>query len=672
MSRPWLARVGLIGIGSLFLMLSGCGSDSDCKGSSCAAGVGGATVAATAGQSSIATGGVASSSSGGTGAGGATAAATGGTTNEVTSPSSGGASSSAAGGATLETTGGAPGSTGGSTAGATGGAATGGALPIATGGSISPAAGGTGPDSSGMSTGGTIAIATGGADATATGGASSSTGGSATNTTGGTAAAPTGGATSSNTGGSPSSGGTDANTGGTTDSSAGGASTGGQTGSDVILKYDFEDGTGTVVTDTSGNGMNGTLVDADWTANTDGRNGIAADFANADSAVALPNDVFAGASELTVTAWVFMTDNQQWNHLFDIGTGTDTDLYFTLNNASTPPGLELGLRLNGNAPQTLFTTTMLPLNVWKHVAITLSSKGAFMYVDGREVAREAGLVISPSSLGVTTSNWIGKSQFPYPEFSGRIDEFYMYKRALTKSEIAMLAWPKMDYSIWHFDETSGTVAHDSSDNARDGTLVNGTWAAGAFGGAVQLYNPSGVSAPSASDQYVQLPNGILKNCSQGYTVAAWIYLAAVFNHQRIFNFGNDAGNFIAARTKGGYTEQLALVNRTDATERYANINFTNPKTWTTGIWYHVATVRNGQTLIAYLNGSTTGAASATNTVTDPMPTADTLGDTPYNYVGKAMPTATDSRMHGLVDEFLVSCRPFTADEIAQLAYLPPS
>ena len=219
----------------------------------------------------------------------------------------------------------------------------------------------------------------------------------------------------------------------------------------MILKYDFEDGTGTVVTDTSGNSMNGTLVDADWTANTDGRNGIAGEFVNADSAVALPNDVFAGASELTVTAWVFMTDNQQWNHLFDIGTGTDNDLYFTFNNENG--GMELGLRLNGNAPQTLFTTTMLPLNVWKHVAITLSSKGAFMYVDGREVARAAGLVISPSVLGVTTSNWIGKSQFPYPEFSGRIDEFYMYKRALTKSEIAMLAWPKLYYSIWHFDET---------------------------------------------------------------------------------------------------------------------------------------------------------------------------------------------------------------------------
>jgi len=334
--------------------------------------------------------------------------------------------------------------------------------------------------------------------------------------------------------------------------------------------------------------------------------------------------------------------------------------------------MELVLRLNGNAPQTtLFTTTMLPLNVWKHVAITLSSKGAFMYVDGREVARAAGLVISPSALGATTSNWIGKSQFPYPEFNGRIDEFYMYKRALTKSEIAALAWPKLDYSIWHFDETSGTVAHDSSDNARDGTLVNGTWAAGAFGGAVQLYNPSGVSAPSASDQYVQLPNGILKNCTQGYTVAAWINIAAVFNHQRIFNFGNDAGNFIAARTKGGSTQQLALVNRTDATERYANINFSNPNTWTTGIWYHVATVRDGQTLKAFLNGSPTGTA-AVNTVTAAMPTADTLGDTPYNYVGKAMPTATDSRMHGFVDEFLVSCRPFTADEIMQLAYLPPS
>jgi hypothetical protein len=630
MSSPSSTIVGLIGASSLLVMLSGCGSDSACAGGNCASAAGGATSTQTGGTSAIATGGATSVGSGGT-----VSSVSGG----VPSSSAGGVTSGAGASAVIS---------GGTTS---GGAASGGANDTSGGATSVPA-------------GGTSAVAAGGTSATVTGG-TVSVGGSVTTATGGTATEPMGGATSGNAGGTLSTGGAEAATGGTSEVSTGGADAG-LPGNEVILKYDFEDGTGTTVTDVSGNGNNGTLVSASWTAAMEGRNGIAAQFANTDSAVALPNDLFAGANELTVSSWVFLTDNQAWNHLFDFGTGTETDLYFTLNNSSG--GMELGVRSNGSAPQTLFTTTMLPLNMWKHVAITLSSQGAFIYVDGREVARAPGLVVSPSVLGVTTSNWIGKSQFPYPEFNGRLDEFYVYNRALTRPEIAQLAWPKTDYSIWHFDETSGTVAHDSSDNARDGTLINATWTGGVFGGAIQLYNPGAVSTPSASDQYVQLPNGILENCTQGYTVAGWISITAVYTHQRIFNFGNDAGNFIAARTMGEMTQQLALVNRTDGTERYAYIN----SIWTAGIWYHVATVRNGQTLLVYLNGSTTGVASAVNSVVDAMPTADRLGHTLYNYIGKAMPTATDSRFHGLVDEFLVSCRPFTADEIMQLAYRPPS
>jgi cellulose 1,4-beta-cellobiosidase len=49
------------------------------------------------------------------------------------------------------------------------------------------------------------------------------------------------------------------------------------------------------------------------------------------------------------------------------------------------------------------------------------------------------MTFKPSSLGSTTQNWIGRSQFAGdPYFNGKVDEFYIYDRALTATEIQAL------------------------------------------------------------------------------------------------------------------------------------------------------------------------------------------------------------------------------------------
>jgi hypothetical protein len=47
--------------------------------------------------------------------------------------------------------------------------------------------------------------------------------------------------------------------------------------------------------------------------------------------------------------------------------------------------------------------------------------------------------VRPSHLGNTVNNWIGRSAFTAdPYFAGLIDDFRVYKRALTATEITTL------------------------------------------------------------------------------------------------------------------------------------------------------------------------------------------------------------------------------------------
>jgi len=47
--------------------------------------------------------------------------------------------------------------------------------------------------------------------------------------------------------------------------------------------------------------------------------------------------------------------------------------------------------------------------------------------------------VRPSNLGNTANNWIGRSQFAVdPFFDGFIDDFRIYSRALSATEIAAL------------------------------------------------------------------------------------------------------------------------------------------------------------------------------------------------------------------------------------------
>jgi hypothetical protein len=55
------------------------------------------------------------------------------------------------------------------------------------------------------------------------------------------------------------------------------------------------------------------------------------------------------------------------------------------------------------------------------------------------VARNTGVTQRPSGLGATTANYLGRSQYSGdPYLNGQLDDFRLYSRKLSASEIAAL------------------------------------------------------------------------------------------------------------------------------------------------------------------------------------------------------------------------------------------
>jgi hypothetical protein len=96
-----------------------------------------------------------------------------------------------------------------------------------------------------------------------------------------------------------------------------------------------------------------------------------------------------------------------------------------------------------NKNQVLEGVEALPVGKWTHVAVTLGDNGVSIYVDGAQIAQQAPAVLRPSDLGNTGNNFIGRSPFAAdPYLDGQIDEFRIYNRTLSSSEILGLAKPK--------------------------------------------------------------------------------------------------------------------------------------------------------------------------------------------------------------------------------------
>ncbi|MFT3752835.1 MAG: RICIN domain-containing protein [Paludibacter sp.] len=128
--------------------------------------------------------------------------------------------------------------------------------------------------------------------------------------------------------------------------------------------------------------------------------------------VQLPATV-ANSAEITIATWVYWNGITSWQRIFDFGN--DQTQYMFLTPRSSTGQMRFCIK-NGGTEQIL-NVPVLPYVKWTHVAITLGSTGARVYVNGVLAAESASITIRPSDFKPVL-NYIGRSQFSDPLFNG--------------------------------------------------------------------------------------------------------------------------------------------------------------------------------------------------------------------------------------------------------------
>ncbi|NLW84656.1 MAG: carbohydrate-binding protein, partial [Phycisphaerae bacterium] len=197
----------------------------------------------------------------------------------------------------------------------------------------------------------------------------------------------------------------------------------------------FDETSGTIAYDATGNGRHGTLVNGPTWGNGRFSNAVYLDGSN--DRVTLPTGVVNGLTDFTISTWVYLNAASQWSRVFDFGT--DTTNYMFLTPQANSGFVRFAIRTPSVSEQVINGTAALPTEQWTHVAVTLGGGTGVLYVNGSEVGRNSEMTLTPTSLGATTNNLIGYSQWDDPYLNGRVDEFRIYANALSAAAVASLA-----------------------------------------------------------------------------------------------------------------------------------------------------------------------------------------------------------------------------------------
>ena len=213
--------------------------------------------------------------------------------------------------------------------------------------------------------------------------------------------------------------------------------------------------------------------------------------------------------------------------------------------------------------------------------------------------------------------------------------------------VAISSSPALKFNL-KFDEFSGTTAMDSVTDKTGGHLPNkGNWETGKNGKALSL---------DGKDQYLELPTGIVSGIAD-FTICAWINVAQATKWSRLFDFGDNRGQWMFLTPAAGNGMPGFEVSTVYG---YNSQRVTGNKPLPLNSWAHLAVTLSGKKATLYLDGEEIGS----NPGFDFPPFQ--LGDTPRNWIGRSQ-TDRDPYFNGAVDDFRIYDGALTPEQLAILA-----
>lgn len=406
-----------------------------------------------------------------------------------------------------------------------------------------------------------------------------------------------------------------------------------------IAYWKFDEGTGTTVYDSTANGNNGTISGATWQTEDMCVVGKCLSFDGSDDVVTISNSV---ANIKTVSFWVKPI--------------TTSEQFIDLNGSAYIQSSSGTISATGFTSPTIYVngkvTSTIEANKWQHVVVTtntavsgsavkiaqISSNFGQVFVDEVKLypyARSAAQVLADYNAGKAKA---ASSKGVAVNLGAPKDASAGLPSSLSEG---LVGYWKMDESSWTNDCSTSTVIDYSGNGNHGKSCPSGSGSqptTGKFGNAGYF---------DGSNDYVEISDNSAFNTSQ-ITICAWIKTSSFTNY----------GQIIAKSYNSSY-EDFGLI--TNASGQWAFQQY-NVGPWvgnlSTGNWYHICGVYDGQKQLSYQNGSLISSNTpGTNYYTPNNPIG--IGATKY--------TGSWSRFfNGLIDEVRIYNRALSPAEVRAL------
>jgi hypothetical protein len=206
-----------------------------------------------------------------------------------------------------------------------------------------------------------------------------------------------------------------------------------------IAWWKFDENTGTVAADFTGNGHTGELVNgATWGSPRVGTSAVAFDGVN--DAVTVPDPILASfTTDHTICLWALtlaptaIGSGGFKQTLLNLASSSSDGLRWVIVENSTPPGTWFVTNVSGGTPIVRTTTgATFTANTWVHLCETLIGGSSTLYVNGALPASAS----SSDRYDPATATVLGARTVTDGTLAGELDQVKIWNRGLSASEVA--------------------------------------------------------------------------------------------------------------------------------------------------------------------------------------------------------------------------------------------
>ena len=366
------------------------------------------------------------------------------------------------------------------------------------------------------------------------------------------------------------------------------------------------------------------------------------------------------AGGLSFSFWVNTYNNANYSRVFDFGNGAPSNNILLC----IYQGGILATVYNGSSSiNTSFTISNFNTGAWTHLVWVINANGSYSFYVNGKLNQTTAVIQYPVAIA-RTKCYIGRSNWVDPYYTGQIDDFRIYQRAITGIEA---------FELYSFNGLSLYYKFDTEDVFKGDGVSIANYASGypIYDASLSAVNSqiNGISSTSSmvgnacmclSGNYLNIPTPNIS--TNGFTVAFWMNTTSTNQNYPPLLFLNGNGTYnvyIYITNIGGTEYSIGYECRSNGTTArkflYTTISIND------GVWHYIVLT---STYATFGSATSTVRIYIDNVLNSSMTTGyypNTAGLIAGSTIGGGTPG-----YNGLIDDYRIYSRVLSPQEITAL------